>query len=354
MREKQTVLNTKNVPVEERIMFLGQPLGIQRYDQQKYPIFYDLFIKQETFRWMPDRIDLTKDRVDYEKMTDTERHIFDSNIRWQTMTDSLLSRSIHNVSQYITNPELEICCGSWASFETIHSLSYTHIFKNITKNAVQFFDSILEDPQIQKRAVEVKNAYDQLFGDSDDLRQVIFDAILNTQGVEGVSFYASFICSFYFGYNEKMTGSSDIIKEISRDENLHQAITMNIMKNWRNNPEEMFQDIVSRNEEKVYEFYKLLVKQEADWADYLFCKGSLLGLNPDVLKNYVEWIANNRLAAMGYRKIFPTKINPTASWSTPYFDSTASQPAPQEKEITSYLSNALNMKVDASKLKRFL
>lgn len=350
----KTVLNLINVPVEERIMFLGPELSLQRFDQVKYPKFLEIYEKMETFRWQPSRINLNKDRIDYEKMSDVELHVFQSNIRWQTAVDACLSRSIHNISQYITNCELEICCTSWASFETLHSFSYTFLFKNVTKDATKFFDSILEDPMIIERAKNITSAYDSFFGNPTDIKQTIFDAILNTQAVEGVSFYTSFICSFYFGAKEKMTGSADIIKEIARDEALHVSITQNIFKNWKTHPEEGFQELLKRNEEKVYEFYKLIVKQESDWTDYLFSKGSLLGLNSEILKSYTEYIANNRLASMGYKKIFKTKNDPTVGWSAGYFDSSISQPAPQETEITSYLSNAANTDLNLNEFEGLL
>jgi len=350
----KTVLNLKNVPVEERIMFLGPELSLQRFDQLKYPKFYDLYKKMETFRWNPERINLNKDRIDYEKMSDAELHTWESNIKFQTAIDACLSRSIHNISQYITNCELEAAISTWSSFEVLHSDSYSHVFKNVTKDATKFFDSILEDENIVKRSRNLIESYDAFFGNPSDIKQTIFDAVLNTQAVEGVTFYVSFICSFYFGAKEIMSGSADIIKEIARDEALHVSITQNIFKNWKNNPEEGFQEILKKNEDRIYDFYKLVVKQESDWAEYLFSKGSLLGLNEEILKMYIEYIANNRLGSLGYKKIFKTKNDPTIGWSASYFDSTMSQPAPQETEITSYLSNAANTDLNLSEFEGLL
>lgn len=344
----KTVLNKKNIPVEDRIMFLGQDLSLQRYDQFKYPKFFELWEQQENYRWRPQRIDLSKDRVDFEKLSDTERFIFESNIRWQTMTDSMLSRSIHKMSEYVTNPELELCMGTWASMEQMHSFSYTHIFKNVTKNATAFFDSILEDKEIVARAEEISKSYDQLLGDSKDIKETILNAVFCTNITEGIAFYSSFICSFFFGYKGLMEGSAKIIGEIARDENLHVAITQTIIKNWRNRSEEGFQDLLAKNEEKVYELYRLAVQNEKDWANYLFSKGSLMGLNADILHAYIEWLANTRLAAIGYKKIFDQKKNPVSGWSTRYFDSSKVQVAPQESEIESYLVGSANTQIEDS------
>ena len=134
----KTVLNKLNIPVQDRLMFLGEDLSLQRYDQYKYPVFFDIWEKQEDFRWRPTKYNLSKDRSDFEGMSETERHVFESNIKWQTMTDSMLSRSIHKISEYVTNPELDLCMGTWAGMEMMHSFSYTHIIKNVSKNATEF------------------------------------------------------------------------------------------------------------------------------------------------------------------------------------------------------------------------
>lgn len=339
----KTVLNKTNVPVEDRIMFLGPDLSLQRYDQFKYPKFFELWEMQENYRWRPQRIDLSKDRLDFEKLSDTEKFIFESNIRWQTMTDSMLSRSIHEMSGYVTNPELELCMGTWASMEQMHSFSYTHIFKNVTKNATAFFDSILEDEEIVKRAEDISKSYDDLLtAKESNIKQKIFNAVICTNITEGISFYTSFICSFFFGYKGLMEGSAKIIGEIARDENLHVAITQNIIKNWRNKEEEGFQQILEDNEQLVYDLFGLAVNNEKKWADYLFSKGSLLGLNVEILHNYIEWLANTRLVAIGYKKIFDQKKNPVSGWSSRYFDSSKVQVAPQESELESYLVGSAN------------
>lgn len=317
-------------------MFLGPELSLQRYDSPKYPKFLELWRRQEDFRWMPDRYQLSKDRSDYEALDDKERFIFESNLKWQTATDSLLSRSIHQISQYITNPELELCVGIWASMENVHSFSYTWILQNICKNPGKFFDSILEDEEIMKRITFIKKSYDKFFTDG-DIKQKILDAVFATQITEGVSFYVSFVCGFYFAYKGKMEGNGKILSEINRDEGSHLAITQQIIKYWRENKEEGFQGILKSNEDKIYSLYEHAVKVEKDWAEYLFSKGSLLGLNPAILGSYIEWLANHRLNSMGYKKIFETKNNPLGAWVEPFFDSSKKQSAPQETAIDTYL-----------------
>ena len=340
----KTVLNKSNIDVIKNPMFLGEDLSLQRYDRQKYPKFYDLYDQQLNFFWRPQEVTLVKDITDYKNLSDEERFVFDSNLKFQTVVDSMLSRSIHQMMQHVTNPELEICMNTWSFFETIHSNSYTYILQNVYPDATKFFDSILEDKEIVKRAKAISEKYDALLAnDKDDLRQQIFDALLATQITEGLVFYVSFACSFYFGYRGKMEGNSKIIKFISRDENLHVAITQNILKHLTDNKDEGFQDIVKKSEDKVYEAYRIAVEAEKDWADYLFSKGSLVGLTAESLKAYVEWLANNRLTSMGYKKLYPnTKINPLAGWLDSYYDSKKLQVAPQETELSSYVKGVDN------------
>lgn len=334
----QTVLNKRNIDQLANPMFLGEDLALQRYDQQKYPKFYELYDQQLNFFWRPQEVSLLKDIGDYKNLSPEERFVFDSNLRFQTMTDSMLSRSIHLLMENVTNPELEICMNTWSFFETVHSNSYTYILQNVYPDATRFFDSILEDKEIVKRATEISSKYDELLGGATDIRQRIFDALIATQITEGLMFYTSFACSFYFGYRGKMEGNAKIIKFISRDENLHVAITQNILKYLAADPKEGFQEVVKKSESKVYEAYQMAVESEKRWADYLFSKGNLIGLTSESLKQYIEWLANNRLQAMGYKKLFPNaKTNPLAGWLDSYYDSKKLQVAPQETEISSYV-----------------
>lgn len=286
----KTVLNKTNVDTSCQPMFLGEDLALQRYDSPKYQKFMDLYDKQWSNFWRPNEISLVKDRADYEALTPVEKSIFEKNLRWQTMTDSMLSRSIHEMTKYISLPELEAACNVWAAFETIHSQSYTWILQNITKSPKAFFDSILEDEEIVKRASEISAAYDALLGDDDtkDIKQKLFEAVISTQITEGIAFYSSFACTWYFGYRGKMEGNAKIISLIERDENLHVAITSNIIKNWRDNPDEGFQEVVARNEALIYNMFKMAAENEKQWTKYLFKDGSLLGLNETLLCGYIE------------------------------------------------------------------
>lgn len=347
-----TVLNTdlnNGEDIKKQPMFLGEPLGLQRYDIVKYPKFRDLYKKQQEFMWRPEEISLREDRNKYLTLTDAHKDVFEKNLMFQTMGDSMFSRSIEEISKYVTNTELEYAMNCWSFMENVHSESYSYVLDNISKNAQEFFDRILLDEEIIYRAKAMKDDFDALIGlpeNDKNIKDKIFKSVLNFQIAEGITFYVSFACSFWFGSQGIMTGNADIIKLIQRDENLHQAITQNIIFNWKNDPSEGFQDVVKENEQLVYDTYGTAVENEKRWAEYLFSNGSLLGLNAETLGKYSEWLANNRLRSLGYNAIFDAPNNPMGGWISQYTDSSKVQVAPQEREITSYKKSAVKADLD--------
>lgn len=351
----KTVLNKNNYNLNSQPMFLGKELGLQRFDIIKYPVFRDLNLKMQSFFWRPSEINLINDRTQYENMSEVERFVFTENLQFQTMGDSLLSRSIDAIKKYVSSPELEYCFTTHAFFECIHSESYTWILQNIVNNPAEFFDSILENTNIVNRAEDITKSFDDLLGKSEtdsDIRETIFKAILSLQIAEGIFFYNSFACSFWFGSRGIMRGNADIIKLIARDENCHVAITQNIFRIWKQNNSEGFQDVINKNEDLIYETYRIAVDKEKEWANHLFSKGSLVGLNEKILSQYIEWLANIRLDNMGYKKLYDQKENPLRGWINEYYDSSKTASMPQESEITSYKKSSQNVNIDFEKLKK--
>lgn len=345
-----TIFNFK--PRTNNILFLGDALGIQRYDNPKYPVFAELARKQKQFLWMPERISLIEDRAKYRNFSETEKFIFDTNLRVQTLIDSLLMRGLDVLKQNVTNEELEDSLSVHSFVETsIHSFSYTHILKSLMeKNMTQFFDSILEDTNITQRAETIVTTYDKLFGNNEnDIKNDILNVIIQNYITEGVLFYTSFVTSFYFGSKFGLK-AADIVKEIARDENLHVANFQNMFTIMKKNEEEGFSHIINTPEfeDRVYTAFIESVNSEKLFSSYIFSKGNMIGLNSEVLDGYIEWISNNRLQSLGYRKIFNTKRNPLGSWINAYFgvDSSGNdvktQVAPQESHtITSYKLNSI-------------
>ena len=365
-----TVFNTEEVDSKKQPMFFGKPLGVQRYDSYKYPAFENLTKSQLGYFWRPEEVSLQKDRGDYQQLRPEQKHIFTSNLKYQTMLDSVQGRAPGMAfAPYCSLPELEACMNIWQLMEMIHSRSYTYIMKNIYPDPSEVFDTILRDPRILERAASVTQAYDSFINyahewdqgsmwrkDSKgspseewtrkDLKKHLYRAVANVNILEGIRFYVSFACSFAFGELKLMEGSAKIISLIARDENQHLAITQNILNNWRKGDDPDMVEIVKEQEPWLIETFKKCVNEEKAWAKYLFKDGSMIGLNDKLLHQYVEWVANRRIKALGLKPIYdiPAKNNPLP-WTEHWISSKGLQVAPQETEVESYIVGGIKQDV---------
>ncbi len=337
----KTIFNTKNIDPMTQPLFLGKDLGVQRYDVLKYPVFKDLDSRQMMNFWRPEEIELKKDRADFQTLTDNEKFIFTSNLKYQTMLDSVICRGVPTLLEFVTNTELEACLMTWQFFEKIHSQSYSYIIQNVYSDSKDVFGGIYEDEQIVKRAKGAIQDYNNLMGMASDknkpseIKKQIYMTIVSINILEAVRFYVSFICSFAFAENKKMIGNADIIKLIKRDEALHLYNTQEILKILNSNEDEGFVKVAKDCESKACEMFESAAQEEKEWASYLFKDGSIIGLNETVLHNYVDWLCHSRRKAIGlpYENGFK---NPIAGWTDPWMNSESVQVAPQEHEITSY------------------
>jgi len=365
-----TVFNTEQVNTKKQPMFFGKPLGIQRYDSYKYPIFDKLTTQQLGYFWRPEEVSLQKDRGDYQTLRDEQKHIYTSNLKYQIMLDSVQGRGPGLAFlPYCSLPELEACMTVWEFMEMIHSRSYTYIIKNIYSDPSEVFDTIITDERILERAKSVTESYDdfiiaaQNYGSSDqwmyqleqvplaketlnDVKRKLYRAIANVNILEGIRFYVSFACSFAFGELKLMEGSAKIISLIARDENQHLALTQNIMNKWREGDDPEMQQIAKEEEEWVYAMFDRAVNEEKRWADYLFKDGSMIGLNDKLLQQYVEWIANRRLKAIGLKPQYDIAANNNPlPWTQHWISSKGLQVAPQETQIQSYVIGGIRQDV---------
>jgi len=373
-----TVFNKEDVDVKKQPMFFGKPLGIQRYDSYKYPIFEKLTQQQLSYFWRPEEVSLQKDRSDYQLLRPEQKHIFTSNLKYQIMLDSVQGRGPGMAFMpYCSLPELEACMNVWEFMEMIHSRSYTYIIKNVYPNTNEVFDTILKDDQILERATSVTSAYDDFinaahqFDNSNEwvhalegvdvalnsryeLKRKLFRAVSTVNILEGIRFYVSFACSFAFGELKLMEGSAKIISLIARDENQHLVITQNILNNWRKGDDPEMKKIMKEEEPWLYQQFKNTVDQERRWAEYLFKEGSMIGLNDKLLCQYVEWIANRRLKAIGLDPIYDiaAKNNPLP-WTQHWISSKGLQVAPQETEVESYVVGGIKQDVKANTFSGF-
>ena len=365
-----TVFNTEKVDTKKQPMFFGKPLGVQRYDSYKYPIFEKLTTQQLGYFWRPEEVSLQKDRGDYQTLRPEQKHIYTSNLKYQIMLDSVQGRGPGMAFiPYCSLPELEACMEVWGFMEMIHSRSYTYIIKNIYSDPSEVFDTIIGDERILERAKSVTESYDdfiqsaQQYGVSDawmhnlegvsyaketinDVKRKLYRAVANVNILEGIRFYVSFACSFAFGELKLMEGSAKIISLIARDENQHLAITQNILNKWKEGDDPEMKQIAKEEEEWVYAMFDRAVNEEKRWADYLFKDGSMIGLNDKLLQQYVEWIANRRLKSIGLKPQYDISANNNPlPWTQHWISSKGLQVAPQETEVESYVVGGIKQDV---------
>jgi len=365
-----TVFNTSDVDTKKQPMFFGAPLGVQRYDNFKYPQFENLTKQQLGYFWRPEEVSLQKDRGDYQTLRPEQKHVYTSNLKYQIMLDSVQGRAPGMAFlPYCSLPELEACMEVWSFMEMIHSRSYTYVIKNVYSDPSEVFDTIIKDDRILERATSVTGAYDdfinyaQEWGQGNlwrkdskgspseewtrkDLKKHLYRAVTNVNILEGIRFYVSFACSFAFGELKLMEGSAKIISLIARDENQHLALTQNIINNWRKGDDPDMTEIVKEEQEWTYKMFDKCVNEEKKWAEYLFKDGSMIGLNDKLLYQYVEWIANKRLRSIGLKPVYdqPLKNNPLP-WTEHWISSKGLQVAPQETEVESYVVGGIKQDV---------
>lgn len=352
MKSYTTFSKEDNNQIKEP-MFFGQPVNVARYDQQKYPLFEKLVERQLSFYWQPQEVDVSRDRMDYMNLTDAEKHIFISNLKYQILLDSVQGRSPNAVLLPIVSlPELESWIEVWSSFEVIHSRSYTHIIRNIITDPSIVFDDIMQNEHIMKRAESVTTYYDDLYSSvqryqvlgSDsgltlrDLKKKLYLCLMAVNVLEAVRFYVSFACSFAFAETKRMEGNAKIIGLISRDEALHMSGTQNMLKllaSGVDDPE--MKEIADECFLESLQIFQEAANQEKEWAKYLFKDGSMLGLNEKILSQYVEYITGARMRTLGLPSLFPdAKVNPIP-WINNWLSSDNVQVAPQETELSNYL-----------------
>ncbi len=365
-----TFNRTKNDQLKEP-MFLGQSVNVARYDQQKYEIFEKLIEKQLSFFWRPEEVDVSSDRIDYNKLPDHEKHIFISNLKYQTLLDSIQGRS-PNVAllPLVSLPEVETWIETWAFSETIHSRSYTHIIRNIVNDPGLVFDDIVENEHILKRAKDIAHFYDDLIAATNDyhrygegkhtingetvsvslheLKKKLYLCLMSVNALEAIRFYVSFACSFAFAERELMEGNAKIIKLIARDEALHLTGTQHMINLLRNGQDDFtFIQIAEECKQECFDLFKEAAEQEKEWAEYLFKDGSMIGLNKDILSQYVEYITNVRMQAVGLAAAYPESKSNPIPWINAWLSSDNVQVAPQEAEISSYLVGQIDNEVSS-------
>ena len=332
----------------ERNMFFDQGVDIARYDQVKFPAIEKITDKQLGFFWRPEEVDVTKDKKDFNELTDHEKHIFTSNLKRQILLDSVQGRAPNLAFLPIVSlPEVETWIETWSFFETIHSRSYTHIIRNIYPDPGSVFDNMLDIKEIANCGKDIAKYYDDLI--ENPTKENLYMCLMCANALEGIRFYVSFACSWAFAELKKMEGNAKIIKFIARDENVHLAATTTMIKNMlKEDPD--YTKIQKKKSKEVTDLFVQVIEQEKEWAKYLFRDGSMIGLNEKLLGDYIEWIGCKRMRAIGLECPYTvSKLNPLP-WTEKWIGGGNVQVAPQETEISSYVVGGVKQDVDQNTL----
>ena len=372
-----SVFDTKNRADHTKVLAFLDPTGgptIQRYDTLKYKSFDQLTDKQLGFFWRPEEVDIYKDAKDFKGLTEHERHIFTSNLKRQILLDSVQGRApVEAFAPVVSLPEIENWIQTWTFSETIHSRSYTHIIRNVYSNPSKIFDELMDIEEIVDCAGDISKYYDDLIEQSmwynllgegthevngDDVKVDLYElkknlwlTLMSVNILEGVRFYVSFACSWAFAELKKMEGNAKIIKLIARDENLHLASTQMLLKILKTDDPD-YAKIAEETEAECIQMFVDAVDQEKQWAQYLFKDGSMIGLNTELLGQYIEWICTRRMQNVNLKSPYSIKNNPLP-WTQKWISGADVQVAPQETEITSYVSGGTKQDVSTDTFKGF-
>lgn len=371
-----SVFNREHVDIMNEPMFLGSGLGIARYDIQRHQVFEELIEKSLSFFWRPEEISLATDRIQYLNMGDVEKRFFTENLKYQTLLDSIQGRAPSAAfGPIVSDPTLDTWLQTWTFSETIHSRSYTHIMRNCFIDPASEFDQIIDNPAIMKRAESIGKYYDDVlvkireyedakesfsrssenefdldaYSDSisyveetkRNLMESLYLCMHCVNALEAIRFYVSFACTFSFAERGLLEGNAKIMKFIARDEQLHLKGTQYIIRQWQTGADgDEWKQIAEELEGEATKIFLDVVEQEKEWVDHLFAMGAIPGLSPEILKTYVEYLADSRMRAAGLKSPFSVRRHPLP-WMRKWLNSDEVQNAAQEVEIM-YLVSQVN------------
>jgi len=359
MSKEQYDLTTKTDYLN-RMMFLDPqgPVTIQRFEEVKYNKAVKLEQTARGFFWIPEEISLTKDSNDFKEASDTVKHIFTSNLLRQTALDSLQGRAPSQVfTPVVSLPELEALVYNWSFFETnIHSRSYSHIIRNIYNVPKDIFNTIHDIQEIIDMASSIGGYYDKLhvinckkemghkIKEMDHIK-AIWLALNASYGLEAFRFMVSFATSLAMVENRIFMGNGNIISLILQDELLHKEWTA-WMINQVVKEDPRFAQAKVECEEEVYAMYEEVIKEEKDWADYLFKFGPVIGLNANILKEFVDYTAVSALKDIGIKYKSSAPRTTPIPWFNKHSDTSKKQTALQENESTNYVIGVMGEGID--------
>ena len=363
MSQAQYNLSTKTDYLSRK-MFLDPagPVTIQRFEEVKYNKLVKFEQEARGFFWIPEEVSLTKDANDFKESSDTVRHIFTSNLLRQTALDSLQGRGPAQVfTPVVSIPELEALMYNWSFFETnIHSRSYSHIIRNIYNVPKDVFNTIHDTQEIVDMASSVGNYYDHLHMVNCEKElevpvketahiKAIWMALNASYALEAFRFMVSFATSLAMVENRIFIGNGNIISLILQDEILHRDWTAWII-NQVVKEDPRFAAAKAECEAEVYQLYLDVIREEKAWADYLFQKGPVIGLNANILKDFVDYTAVGALKEIGVKYQEPAPRSTPIPWFMKHVDTSKKQTALQENESTNYVIGVMSDQLDYDEL----
>ena len=363
MSKAQYNLNTRTDYLTRK-MFLDPegPVTIQRFEEVKYKKIADFETTARGFFWVPEEISLSKDANDFKDASDAVKHIFTSNLLRQTALDSLQGRGPSQVfAPVISLPELEALIYNWTFFETnIHSRSYSHIIRNIYNVPKDVFNTIHDTKEIVDMASSVGAYYDKLHlinclketGEKIDEKihiKAIYMALHASYALEAFRFMVSFATSLAMVENKIFIGNGNIISLILQDELLHKGWTAYLI-NQVVKEDPRFAEVKAECEQEVYNLYMDVIREEKEWANYLFSKGPVIGLNANILRDFVDYTAVNALKDIGIKYNNPAPKSTPIPWFNKHSDTSKKQTALQESESTNYVIGVMSEAIDYSEL----
>ena len=363
MSKQQYDLKTKTNYLTRK-MFLDPegPVTIQRFEEVKYNKLQKIEQTARGFYWVPEEISLTKDANDFKDASDAVKHIFTSNLLRQTALDSLQGRGPAQVfTPVVSLPELEALMYNWSFFETnIHSRSYSHIIRNIYNVPKEVFNTIHDTQEIIDMASSVGEYYDRLHEincgkelgmeetleiTEDEHIDAIWLALNASYALEAFRFMVSFATSLAMVENKIFIGNGNIISLILQDELLHKEWTA-WMINQVVKEDSRFAKAKDRCEQEVYQLYMDVIREEKEWADYLFKKGSVIGLNANILKDFVDYTANVALKEIGIKYLASAPKTTPIPWFNKHSETSKKQTALQENESTNYVIGVMSYQLN--------
>ena len=359
MSKQQYNLTTKTDYLQRK-MFLDPagPVTIQRFEEVKYNKIVKFEQEARGFFWVPEEVNLTKDASDFKDSSDTVRHIFTSNLLRQTALDSLQGRGPSQIfTPVVSLPELEALVYNWTFFETnIHSRSYSHIIRNIYNVPKEVFNTIHDTKEIVDMASNVGYFYDRLHLlncrketgekiDEGEHIRAIWLALNASYALEAFRFMVSFATSLAMVENKIFMGNGNIISLILQDEIMHRDWTAFLI-NQVVKEDPRFAEAREQCLADVYDMYLDVIREEKAWAEYLFSRGPVIGLNANILKDFVDYTANTALKEIGIKYVEPHPRSTPIPWFNKHVDTHKKQTALQENESTNYVIGVMSDEIN--------